>query len=71
MKKDVLVYRSVAKETGTGIPIDVAYEGNAATSKLTKSGGYSHTLKLDAPASFTVLKTVSGARSPPARDPPR
>ncbi|KAK3068235.1 hypothetical protein LTR53_014356 [Teratosphaeriaceae sp. CCFEE 6253] len=56
--KEVVIYASLAKATGTAIPIDVAYEGSAVQAKLAKSGGFQHNLQLEAPRAFSLVKSV-------------
>jgi len=57
--KDTATYKRLTKETGAAIPIDVSFEGSSDVAKAEKTGGYSHVVKLEAPSSFTLLKTVS------------
>jgi len=39
----------------------VSFEGGSIQAKLKKGGTFSHVLELEAPASFTLLKTVRSA----------
>jgi len=53
------VYQSLAKDaTGGAIPIDVVYEGTIIQATLAKDGAYHHTIKLEAPNAFSLMKTV-------------
>ena len=58
-KKDTTVFRHLPKDKNPPVPIDVAFEGNSAVSKLDSSGEYSHNVRLNAPGSFSLIKTVS------------
>lgn len=50
--------RSLAKDKTAPVPVDVSYEGTTAVSKLENSGDFSHSIKLNALGSFTLIKTV-------------
>ena len=56
--KEPTVYAVVAKDKGAVVPIDVQHEGQSVQARLKKGGTYMHTLKLEAGAAFSVLKTV-------------
>lgn len=51
-------WRTLAVEDGLTAAIDVKYEGTEQAPALA-AGGYSMTLKLDAPNAFGIVKTVS------------
>lgn len=53
-----MIFKSLDKDAGAAIPIDVAFEGQSGQAKQRKQGGYGHTLKLEAPSAFTVTMTV-------------
>lgn len=59
MKKEAPVFRSLAKDMNATVPVDVTFEGTTAVSKQEINGTYTHTMKLNASGSFSLIKTVS------------
>ncbi|KAK4550057.1 hypothetical protein LTR36_003024 [Oleoguttula mirabilis] len=62
--KQPAVYKSLAKDAGAAIPIDVVHEGQSVQAKLAKTGVYQHVLKLEAPSAFSVVKTIVFTEGP-------
>lgn len=58
-KKEPPVYKAVAHEAAVTMQIDVKQEGNSIQAQQVADGVFSHTLKLQAPNPFTLVKTVS------------
>lgn len=56
--KPAVTYTRLARDPKAALPVDVAYQGDIAESKAVKAS-FTHVLKLDAGAPFTLLDSVS------------
>lgn len=56
--KEPVVYKTLQHDAGVPIQIDVTFEGQSELAKLTKSGGHTHTIKLQGSSAFSLVKTV-------------